>query len=80
MEDDRIKAPFTDEQVERINKFQNSRTFHPYTCMGAYCNRSKATNGGILIAKNEGLVCPCGKYQQYECNSFMVDYDDDMLE
>ncbi len=80
MDNDRVKAPFTDEQVERINKFQESNAFHPYTCMGAYCNRSKVPYGGRLIATNEGFICPCGKYAQDWCNSFMIDYEDDMLE
>ena len=48
--------------------------------MGAYCDRSKVAFGGRLIATKEGLVCPCGKYKQYDCNSFMVDYEDDMLD
>ncbi len=78
MDQDRVKAPFTNEQVERINKFQESNAFHPYTCMGAYCNR--IPYGGRLIATNEGFVCPCGKYTQDWCNIFMIEYEDDMLE
>jgi hypothetical protein len=79
MDNNKVKAPFTDWQVERINKFQESNAFLSSTCMGVHCDRSKMPYEGRLIAKKEGLVCPCGKYTQDECNPFIIDYEDDKL-
>ena len=71
-----IKAPFTKEQVEALNKYQKSGPSHPYTC-----NREPKecevqgedrdyTKDGVLIATEAGWVCPCGKYKQDWCHDY----------
>ncbi len=30
---EKIKSPFTDQQVENLNKYQVSEMFHPFTCV-----------------------------------------------
>lgn len=65
-----IYAPFSDEQVIKLNEFQKSKRFHPFTCGG--CDRNR-DDQGILIATNDGWVCPCGKYKQDWADSFMVE-------
>jgi len=68
-----IKAPFTKEQVDNLNKFQSQTTFHPFTCGGTVeCLRTEKDNYGILIAKPEGWVCACGKYTQDWAHEFMT--------
>lgn len=60
----RVKAPFTDEEVEALNFYQTHGNAHPFTCCSYNgCNRDEH-NGGMLIANNKGWVCPCGKYKQ----------------
>lgn len=77
-----IKAPFTKEQVDTLNYYQEGNMGHPYTCGGsgripeckrqiAYDKRFKGEqveftneNEGVLIATEQGWVCPCGKYTQ----------------
>ncbi len=60
----------TEEQIDKLNEQQHSGKFHPYTCdrKAEECevrviprNYSK---DGILIATEEGWICPCGKYKQ----------------
>lgn len=73
---EQIKAPFTEEQVKALNKYQFSGAFHPFTCRGqvrvvtkgqAPLERSRDTcpNEGILIATESGWQCPC---KDSECN------------
>lgn len=30
--EEKIQAPFTDDQVKSLNEYQRSRVFHPFTC------------------------------------------------
>lgn len=53
------------ETVDFLNKMQRGDCYHPYTCCGFEgCMRPKEYNEGILIATENGYVCPCGKYKQ----------------
>lgn len=81
---EKIFAPFTDEQVKKLNGYQKSPQFHPFTCTGQPVDhddengkftensRTVCPNEGILIATKEGWVCPCGKYKQKSAYSFMA--------
>jgi len=81
-----IEAPFTDEQVRNINDFQNGGNRHPFTCCSpeeiTECTRAgkmvdgkyvQGTSGGLLIASNDGMVCPCGEYEQHWVYKIMTD-------
>lgn len=59
----KIKAPFTKEQVLALNAFQRGGLFHQYTCGGDVV---EYVCGGdrVLIATEEGWICPCRKYKQ----------------
>ncbi|MGE5510507.1 MAG: hypothetical protein ACM31O_04545 [Bacteroidota bacterium] len=67
-----IKAPWTPEQVEALNAYQRSGRFHPFTCGNDRFDQAHAvytiTNGlsdyGILIATEQGWICPCCDYRQ----------------
>lgn len=61
---DKITAPFTPEAVEGLKIWQNGYTAgHPFTCCGFEdCKRDN--DQGILIPREEGWICPCGKYTQ----------------
>ena len=73
----KILVPFTEEQVKRLNEYQQSGIFHPFTCCSPEnipeCTRAVhevdgkvvgGTSDGLLIATTEGWICPCGKYKQ----------------
>jgi hypothetical protein len=83
----KIKAPFTAEQVEALNKYQRSGAFHPYTCIGKpriinklqpamERTRELCPNDGLLIATEAGWVCPCGKCTQDWAHEFMTKSDE----
>jgi hypothetical protein len=73
--EDKIKVPFTDSQVEKLNQYQEKGFFHPFTCCSAgseeKCERRNHKGEGLLIATNEGWVCPCGEYKQDWAHTFM---------
>lgn len=66
----RIHAPFTEEQVDKLNKRQKEGRYHPYTCSRLPEECEVHTRGddfskdGVLKATSKGWVCPCGKYTQ----------------
>jgi hypothetical protein len=62
-----IKSPFTDEQVQKLNEYQNLGIVHEFTCGNDHNGERK------LIAKNDGWICPTCDYKQDWCYSFMFD-------
>lgn len=80
-----INAPFTLEQIEKLNEYQTKGMFHPFTCCSPgdipECLRAckkvdgqiiKGSSDGVLIATTKGWVCPCGKYTQDWAYNFMT--------
>ena len=69
---DRIQAPFTEDQVKRLNEYQRDGRSHPYTCGGnrsdeahrRYAKEHGALDYGILVATVDGGVCPVCNYRQ----------------
>jgi hypothetical protein len=71
---------WTQEQVDKLNAYQNDNIVHPCTCNAnsSNCFRKKAyelrekgqhveynnENEGVLIATTQGWVCSCGNYKQ----------------
>lgn len=45
---EKIRAPFSPEQVEQLNRYQVSGLFHPFTCY----------NGHPAVAREDGWFCP----------------------
>ena len=62
-----VRAPFSDDQVNSLNSFQNSGYCHPFTCV---CGRSD------LIAKYLGWFCPkCNRIVQDWAHPFMANWN-----
>lgn len=63
-----MNKKITPEEVERLNKEQKRNDRHPYTCdrRSKECevNQTPREKDGVLIATENGWVCPCGKYKQ----------------
>lgn len=51
------KAPFTAEQAEKLNEYQKSGMFHPYTC-------GNDSRHAVLVATEKGWHCPDCDYTQ----------------
>jgi len=69
---DRIDAPWTDEQVAVLNRFQTGGYFHPFTCGRRDRHRH---DEGVLIATRDGWECPAEDcdYTQTWAHAFMAD-------
>lgn len=65
MSDDKIRAPFTDEQIEALNAFQECRCYHPFTCGNDSRHRD-------LIATKDGWICLDCDYTQQWAHGFMA--------
>jgi hypothetical protein len=63
----KITTPFTDEQVENLNKFQRHSHMHPFTCKLYHDGEN------VLVATTDGWICPHCEYTQYWSHDFMAD-------
>jgi hypothetical protein len=67
-----IQAPWTDEEVAALNRWQELGYAHPFTCSES---DSHPLNGGYedrLVAENDGWHCPtCGHTQNW-AHDFML--------
>ncbi len=63
----KLRAPFSADTVIRLNAYQQSRAFHPFTCGGTCGGRS------VLVAQEQGWVCPSCDYTQDWAHNFMAD-------
>lgn len=70
----RTVPPWDDEQVRRLNEFQHSGQFHPFTCpnRGEVPHRWTADRG-VLVATRDGWVCPDCDYTQAWAHAFMAE-------
>jgi hypothetical protein len=59
------KAPWTPEQVENLNSWQRAGWVHPFTCgSGHRGDKNHLDSEGILVATEQGWVCPYCNYRQ----------------
>lgn len=63
---DQIKAPFTEEQVEKLNAWQKLGFVHEFTCD----NNHKGNR--VLVATKDGWKCPSCPYTQNWAHEFML--------
>lgn len=67
--DDTILIPWTEDQVNSLNAYQDRGHFHPFTCGN--------NSDHILIATQDGWVCPKCEPNlicQTWCHGFMADW------
>lgn len=73
----KVFAPFTPEQVEALNAWQELGWVHPFTCNGNHHNAAHmAQNGprrGMLEATANGWLCRACGYTQNWAHDFMAD-------
>lgn len=62
-----VRAPFTPEQVEQLNRYQQGGWMHPFTC-GVGTGRHLD-----LVATEAGWICPDCDYTQDWAHGFMAD-------
>jgi hypothetical protein len=59
-----IKAPFSAEQIECLNRWQFAGSNHPFTCGGQRTDEHHLDGEGVLMATAEGWKCPYCAYTQ----------------
>lgn len=63
-----VRTPWTPAQVSRLNRWQTSGIFHPFTCG----KRDGHEGEGILTATINGWVCQECDYTQDWAHDFMA--------
>lgn len=63
-------SPWTDEEVDSINAWQESNAVHPFTCP---CDHPETDDHVSLVATEASLFCPECDYEQNWVHGFMVD-------
>jgi hypothetical protein len=76
---EKIEAPFNIDVVQALNEYQtstgDSRPMHPFTC-GNRSEPGHSSEGGdlgLLVATDDGWVCPFCEYTQQWSHAFMAD-------
>lgn len=64
---DKIVAPWTDEQVAALNRFQTSGFVHEFTCRDDH-----GANSRVLVAHRDGWHCPSCSYRQNWAHASML--------
>lgn len=69
-----IKAPFTPEQVEALNAWQQLGYVHEFTCGWEHTPSLVAEDKGrVLVADADGWACPTCSYTQDWAHDYMAD-------
>ena len=61
-----VEAPWTDQQVIRLNRWQRNERVHGFTCPNEH------EGDRLLIAGNEGWHCPKCAFTQNWAHDFMM--------
>lgn len=64
--DDKIRPPWSTEQVTALNIYQHDGRFHPFTCGNDSRHR-------VLVATTDGWICEDCDYRQGWAHSFMAE-------
>lgn len=67
-----IFAPWTDEQVAALNRFQVESGMHPFTCGGTRFDEKHGDTGWRLIATRGGWICSGCDYTQDWAHTHMA--------
>jgi hypothetical protein len=61
----KIEAPWTKEQVDALNSYQEEGWMHPFTCgSGNRTDKYHLDGEGKLVATENGWICPFCPYRQ----------------
>ncbi len=66
-----IEPPWSAEQVEQLNRFQQLGVMHPFTC--GTTNKHTTDVAVVLVATADGWRCPVCDYTQNWAHAFMAD-------
>jgi hypothetical protein len=67
-----IEKPWTQEQADALNHFQQFGRMHPFTCgSGNRIDAAHLDREGVLFATPNGWICPYCDYRQNWAHDFM---------
>lgn len=66
-----LRAPWTAEQVEALNRYQTEGWMHPFTCGNPARTNDNHPHGGNLVATQSGWICEDCDYTQDWAHEFM---------
>jgi hypothetical protein len=69
---DVLVTPWTQEEVDKLNAYQKSNLFHPYTCP---VNHKGGEESRTLVATTKGWRCPTCKYTQMWAHTMTIEID-----
>jgi hypothetical protein len=68
-----LKAPWTQEQVKALSRYQQNKQVHPFTCgSGRRTDADHLDGEGVLVATPDGWKCPYCDYRQDWAHEFMM--------
>lgn len=63
---------FTPEEVSNLNEYQQAGVMHPFTCgSGNRTDEHHLDGEGMLVATEDGWICPYCPYTQSWAHEFM---------
>ena len=66
---------FTPEEVKSLNEYQQAGYFHPFTCgSGNRTDKHHLDGEGLLVATENGWVCPYCNYVQNWAHDSMKNF------
>lgn len=70
----RLRVPWTQDQVDALNRHQATGPFHPYTCPNRNDGRhqDRGVDLGALVATPSGWICSDCTYRQDWAHAFSV--------
>lgn len=84
---DTVYAPFTEDQVDSLNWYQRTSSFHEFTCGNDNCPGKRhvsynpkykppepAPTGDMLVATANGWICPSCDYTQNWAHLYMANW------
>jgi hypothetical protein len=66
---------FTPDEVKSLNEYQQAGAFHPFTCGGDRTDENHLDGEGLLVATEDGWICPYCDYKQGWAHDFMKNGD-----
>lgn len=74
-----VHAPFTQGQVDNVNRFQRASGVHHFTCgSGNRQDKVHTDSEGVLVATTTGMICPFCDYKQNWVHDFMLEWTEEV--
>ena len=66
---------FSPDEVRSLNECQHAGVMHPFTCGGNRTDEKHLDGEGVLVATEDGWICPFCDYKQDWAHEYMKNWD-----